>query len=159
MRRSPVTVWAGQKGDHLEEMDKRNTVAHLFTKQARSALRCRPQDLKCTCPKGMIGEGQELVKPSARPRSLFKDNRKHWPSHLWLEGVPCVYQNGSCLCTVADWVQTVFGNFRDFQRDSDSIRHRYWGCQSWTPFSLHRCCISQLFPSSLCLFVSQSYFW
>lgn len=106
-------------------MDKRNTVAHLFTKQARSALRRRPQDLKCTCPKGMIGEGQELVKPSARPRSLFKDNRKHWPSHLWLEGVPCVYQNGSCLCTVADWVQTVFGNFRDFQRDSDSIRHRY----------------------------------
>lgn len=100
MGRSPVTVWAEQKGDHLEEMDKRNTVAHLFTKQARSALPRRPQDLKCTCPKGMICGGQELVKPSARPRSLFKDNRKGWPSHLWLEGVPCVYQNGSCLCTV-----------------------------------------------------------
>ena len=73
--RPPVTVWAGQKGDHLEEMDKRNTVARLITKQARSAFLHRPQDLKCTCPKGMMCGGQELVKPSARPRSLFKDNR------------------------------------------------------------------------------------
>lgn len=75
MGRSPVTVWAEQKGDHIEEMDKRNTIARLITKQARLALLHRPQDLKCTCPKGMICGGQELVKPSACPCSLLKDNR------------------------------------------------------------------------------------